>query len=425
MWNRKSLLQNAIADWQDRGFIDADTAAKLKADSESQTSNFSFQNILILLAVICLGFAAMTFVAANWEDMARLTRVGIVFAAMWVFWGASALFHLRGHSWFAQVFTLGACAMFGAGIMLISQIYHIQGAAKDATWLWAVGTLLAATLTRSIPALALSIMLLTIWSWLEPSMFSWRNPQIQYAFPAYMIVCGLLAHWMHSRFCAHLIVFATCAWAGPSAMALVDKETLTFPSLVIAGSFGLISLMLLSDRAYTWLRGFERAVIFYALGLIGMICFIWSYEVTSSAFNAFQNIPTLLIGIAAVLFTAGLALFGRLSSNPNTYDLIAAAAFTFLTFGCMVLGDGETLRFMALLLAASIWIIRMGWRIEYRPIAVLGFIAFGLMMLWIYFETIGTLLGTSVFYAIAGMLLLAGVFIIPRLTRTPTAEDTQ
>ena len=44
-------------------------------------------------------------------------------------------------------------------------------------------------------------------------------------------------------------------------------------------------------------------------------------------------------------------------------------------------------------------------------------------MCWVYFETIGTLLGTSVFYAVAGVLMLAGVFIVPRLTRTtPTGE---
>lgn len=421
MWNRKTILSNAINDWQTRGLLDEPTAQSLLLDADQNQRSFSFQNILILLAVICLGFAAMTFVAANWDEMARLTRVGVVFGAMWAFWGASAFFHWREQNWFAQVFTLGGCAMFGAGIMLISQIYHIQGSAKDATWLWAVGTLAAAALTRSIPALGLSVALLTVWTWLEPSMFSWRTPQVQYGFPAYMAVCAGLAYWMQSRFCAHLIVLATAAWAVPSAAALLDEKITVFPSVVLSISFGLLSIMLFSDRAKNWLRGFERATSFYLLGTLGAVLFFWSVMTPQSASESANTGFTTIagIGIATVIVTAALAVMARRMDHPNAYDLIVTTIVSALAFACILINDHTPLFFMTLLLAASIWVIRMGWRIEYRPITVLGFIAFGLMMLWIYFETIGTLLGTSAFYAVAGVLLLAGVFIVPRLTRTP------
>jgi uncharacterized membrane protein len=425
LWNRKTILTNAVSDWHTRGLLDETTAANLLADTDTQGSSFSFQNILILLAVICLGFAAMTFVAAKWDDMARLTRVAVVLGSMWVFWGASAFFQWRDQTWFAQVFTLGACAMFGAGIMLISQIYHIQGSAKDATWLWALGTILAATFTRSIPALALSIALFTTWSWLEPSMFSWRNPEFQYSFIAYMAVCAALAYWMHSRFCAHLVVLATALWAVPTGIALLDDGFAAFPSAVIGITFVLMSIMLFSDRNTNWLRGFERAVVFFAIGVLGVMCFFWSVEMSNgSKVNAVAT-PLFITAALAILGTAAFAFLVRARAHPNSYDIIVTAIFTALTFTCMALGNGEPLFFMALLLAASIWIIRMGWRIEYRPITVLGFISFGLMMLWIYFETIGTLLGTSVFYAVAGVLLLAGVFIIPRLTRTPVKGEVK
>ena len=425
LWNRKTILTNAVSDWHTRGLLDETTAANLLADTDTQGSSFSFQNILILLAVICLGFAAMTFVAANWDDMARLTRVAVVLGSMWVFWGASAFFQWRDQTWFAQVFTLGACAMFGAGIMLISQIYHIQGSAKDATWLWAMGTILAAAFTRSIPALALSIALLTTWSWLEPSMMSWRNPEFQYSLIAYMAICAALAYWMHSRFCAHLVVLATALWAVPTGIALLDDGFATFPSAVIGITFVLMSIMLFSDRNTNWLRGFERAVVFYAIGVLGVMCFFWSAHPTGPKEPELDLTVTIAIGIGLTLVLASLAFIAKRQNHLNSYDIIVTAIFTALTFACMALGNGEPLFFMALLLAATIWIIRMGWRIEYRPITVLGFISFGLMMLWIYFETIGTLLGTSVFYAVAGVLLLAGVFIIPRFTRTPVKGEVK
>ena len=83
IWTRKAVLADAITEWQSRGLITDSTAATLSADAQASGTRFAFRNILILLAVICLGFAAMTFVAANWEDMTRLTRVGLIFTALW------------------------------------------------------------------------------------------------------------------------------------------------------------------------------------------------------------------------------------------------------------------------------------------------------------------------------------------------------
>ena len=315
--------------------------------------------------------------------------------------------------------------MFGAGIMLISQIYHIQGSAKDATWLWPMSTILAAAFTRSIPALALSIALFTTWSWLEPSMLSWRSPEYQFSFAAYMAVCAALAYWMQSRFCAHLVVLATALWAVPTAMALLADGFATFPSALIGSTFLLISIMLFPDRNTNWFRGFECAVVFYAIGVFGVMCFFWSVQPTGLKEPELDVTVIVGIGTALTLLLVVLAFIAKRQNHLNSYDIIVSTVFTALTFICLTVADGEALPFMALLLAASIWVIRMGWRIEYRPITVLGFISFGLMMLWIYFEPIGTLLGTSVFYAVAGVLLLAGVFIVPRLTRTPVNGEVK
>lgn len=425
IWTRKAILADAITDWQSRGLITDSTAATLSADAQASGTRFAFRNILILLAVICLGFAAMTFVAANWENMTRLTRVGLIFAAMWGFWGGSVVLNLRNHSWFAQVFTLGACAMFGAGIMLISQIYHIQGSAKDATWLWAIGTMIAAALTRSIPALCLTIALLLIWLFIDPNLYN-RTPYIQLDFPFYMIACALLAYWMRSRFAAHLITLTTYIWAGCTAISLANDQSLTLLAITFAAAFILLSAALFSDRKQALLRGFEPALILYTTGYLSVVIFAWHvlvrYEwrmaeypdiVTSFSFPA-------LICIAACV---ALAVLAYRKSHPNTYDLVVTPLFAALTFGTILLAPDLPVATESLMLIGSIWLIRMGWRLENRPIAILGFATFGGAMLLIYFETVGTLLGTSMFYLVAGVLLLAGVFIVPRLTRMKGANQ--
>lgn len=422
---RKSILTAAVTDWQARDVVPADMAETLLQDIEANATQFAFRNILILLAVICLGFAAMTFVAANWDDMSRPARVGVIFAAMWGFWGTAAILHAKGSTWFAQVFSLGACAMFGAGIMLISQIYHIQGSSKDDTWLWAMGTLLAAGLTRSPPALALSMALFTTWTWLEPSMFTWREPDFAWSFPLYIAVAAGLAFWMRSRFNAHLITLALLGWAVPTALSLLEDRSATFAMAIIGLGFVVLSLSLLSDRKHGLLRGFERPLMFYVLAALGLILCVWFARDNITWANLVsvdlhtQAIPP---AIVACLLTLGLGAYAYRSAHPNTYDVIATAVFCVIAYVTMIAFGGALILQFAVLLAGSIWILRMGWRLDFRPLTVLGFIAFGAVMIWIYADTIGTLLGTSVFYGGIGILLLIGVFVLPRIAKIGASQ---
>ena len=57
---------------------------------------------------------------------------------------------------------LGA-SVYGAAIMLVAQMYHMQGEASGAVLLWAAGTVIAAIVLRSTPALILAIILFALW----------------------------------------------------------------------------------------------------------------------------------------------------------------------------------------------------------------------------------------------------------------------
>lgn len=46
-----------------------------------------------------------------------------------------------------------------------------------------------------------------------------------------------------------------------------------------------------------------------------------------------------------------------------------------------------------------------------------GFIAFGVEVLWLYFETLNTLLDTALFFALGGILLIVGAFVMERMRR--------
>ena len=55
----------------------------------------------------------------------------------------------------------------------------------------------------------------------------------------------------------------------------------------------------------------------------------------------------------------------------------------------------------------------------------LGFAAFGAEALFLYLETFGTLLDTAAFFAIGGILLIAGGFVWERLRRQATSAQEE
>ena len=73
-------------------------------------------------------------------------------------------------------------------------------------------------------------------------------------------------------------------------------------------------------------------------------------------------------------------------------------------------------------LALSIWTIRMGARQEISLVTRLGYLLFTGLMLIIYFQTTGTLLGTAGFYLTTGVILVLGSIVLPRLLRAISAS---
>lgn len=416
IWTTSDTLQDAINDWAGRGLIDPATASALSADIASQRRSFGFASILVLLAVICIGFGAITFVAANWEGMSRLARLGLLIGGIWGFWAAAIALRLRDQPWFAEVCVLGACSLFGASIMLLSQMYHIQGEPAGAVWLWAVGTLVAAALARSVPALCLAVMLWSLWPWLGG--MSTRDGDPHLMFLVWIGICTLLALWMRSRVAAHLIALSLCAWVLGNAFQMLAEERLGGFLLVLMAIFVLLSAVLWSDGAGRFLRGFEKPGLFYVLAGIGGLIFALHLFLRYEFREVFVSSGwPLWLSLLAPVASAALAARVWPSRHPNRYDLTVTAVVALVVWALSSFLGGALIVSEAVMLILSIWVIRMGWRLAYRPLTVLGFLGFGGVLLLIYFETIGTLLGTSVFYLVAGGTLLACVVAGPRLMR--------
>ena len=411
--SKAAVISEALEDWRDRGLLDPDTAARLRADLDRDSRRFSFNAFVITAGVICLCFAIMTFVAANWEEMSRLTRLILVILALWAAWGAALWTGLRRLHWWHQALMLLACGAFGAGIMLVSQIYHIQGNAADAVWLWALGTLLAAALTRGVMVLGLAIGLFALWHGMQIDTFS-RGTDLNLPYLGWWLAGSGLALWLRSRAAAHISVIALCFWL-LSALATVQSPVLA--ALILSGlALTAISGLLASLSGPRLLHGFEGAALAYAVLMLGFVTFyltlslteVWLRDATEADPRGWI-IPALLLIPPLVL-----ALMGQVRGWPLAYDLWVSVVAGVLILAVYLVLPLPILP-EALLLALFIWITRMGWRLDLRSLRVIGTGGFILALLMIYGVTVGTLIGTSGFYLGAGIILLGGAWVATRL----------
>ena len=272
-------LEGDARRWVEKGLVDEATAGRLLDESRSQTRGYSFTSIVVLLGVVCLCFAAMTFVAANWEEMPKLVRVGLIMTGLWAAYAMAVAARVKGHPAIADSFVVLGCGLFGAGIMLIGQMYHLQGRPVDAVLMWAAGSIAAAFLLRSAAALWLSIVLITLWFYLS-DLQTWelgvKTAEVNYAYLGLWGLCAGLALWLRSRLSAHLLAIGMIIWLFVTVAILSERhDTLSYVFALYGAFFVVIAAALASLDRGGLLYGFEPAVVAYTIICIGLMTAVW------------------------------------------------------------------------------------------------------------------------------------------------------
>ena len=170
MWaSYRKRLKHDLDRWYSNGWVSEVGRTAILADQAKSGREMGLASALGILASVLFGFAAISFVAAHWEDVPRLGRLGLLLAAIWLGYGIAGWLTARNQRSFADAAILFAVAMFGASIMLISQMYNIDGNPPDGVLMWWIGALFAGVVLRSNPALALAMVLVCVWSSMESS----------------------------------------------------------------------------------------------------------------------------------------------------------------------------------------------------------------------------------------------------------------
>jgi uncharacterized membrane protein len=293
--------------------------------------------------------------------MARLFRLALIFGGLFASYGIAGILFERRHPAFAHAAILAGVALFGAGIMLVAQMYHIDGHPPDAVLTWALGALVAGIVLRSNPALALAMLLMGLWSVWEMS----DSGSVHWAFLLGWAAVALAMLWRQWAPGLHLSAVVLSVW------------------IVYLG--------------YFLFEGHGHGVV-VGIGLVVAAAGL-SAPVVSEQWSAWAS-PAVAYGMTIAF--AGLFALQFIESVTLDHLILLAILALALVLG----GIGYGLRSGS---AVMLW---------------LGYAGFSIEVLGLYFKTVGTLLGSSLFFLSAGAIVIALAAIAYRLHARAGLEAT-
>jgi len=411
-------LRQEVAQWRAEGLIDGALAQRIlsryPASAERNWSRIVFSSI----GAVLVGLGVILFFGYNWQALPKFAKLALVV-------GALALAHASG-LWAARrpepsrgliegLHVLGTM-LFGAGIWLVAQIYHIDEHYPNAFLVWSVAALAMAWAMPSIVQAMLALFLVAFWAGVEA--FDFRMPV--HGAPL-IVVLGVLplAWWRRSPalvFTGLAVLFVVTAFA----VAGIHAKSVV-PLLFLAAAAALVAGHAAAGTAFP-----DAGRPLRAVGLLVVVGCSYLLGFKDLA-GLLRNVDFSKPGIAVYFVAAGAALAGAIAllARPRAepwdryglwqLGLLAVGAVTvvaslFLPFARSA-NWITVVVFNALALGYAALLILEGSE-HLRPKLVgLGCLLFAMVAIGRYADLFTSLLARSaVFVAIGIVLFLVGNF---------------
>ncbi len=441
-----SILSKEMPEWVAKGWVNSgNDKAILEYVAARHKGTPWLTYAFSILGVLLLGSGIITYFAANWGDIPKLLKLVILFGSMWLAYGAAWQALRDQHApMLGQALLLFGAILFGANIMLIAQIYHIDSHFPNGILLWSLGALVGAYLVRSQPMLVIAIVLAGLWTTLELQSF-WYRHGIHWSFLILWLAFLPLIYRHRFRPALHVAMIALLIWsvysygsyglfwATRTKLYMVQVYFLIYLALFILGM-----LFVTYERLAIFARIVQRYSLFavlvcaYALTspYIQSRRWLYSHAGTNSRLPADSGF--LSVTFAALILVVALALWHRArtgkGNQPNylKWGQVLIAAIVVLILINLFLGGVSgsliAILFNLLLFAGLLWLIYAGMHSDDRFLVNMGFVFFGFTLLSRYFDTFWTLLNRSYFFMIGGLILIAGGYFLERKRRQLTHE---
>ena len=370
--------------------------------------------VLVALGYLFIGLAIITLLSANWEDIPRAVRM----LGLLILTAGTNLFALKQYqngkeSMSIGLFFLGAL-FYGASIMLIAQIYHIDEHYPNGIFWWAMGILPLALLLQS----SLLMMLMTALS------YTWFLVEVDLnyypiLFPVFLFALG----WHVFRFKQSYILFLALMvgigfWIEYSLVWYLsdfyryrfDESHFIYAVGIVISFYGFSKWLLSRQDQVLADYGIilNLWVLRFAIICLLFFSFEWLWE---GLIDESWEQPALTLGIAAIFCAIAFVL--AFLGNKQIYSTLGFI-ITYLLSTTMVIwveNDFYAIYFQIatnmVLVIMGVWLIIRGIRDGLTHYFFLGVSTILLTGLLRYIDLVGDYIGAAILFIIFAVILLS------------------
>jgi uncharacterized membrane protein len=420
----RKRLEADLPKWLDAGWVNTDGAAAILAtvaadDAVPRRTTFGLSAILGTLGALLVGLAVLAWVGAQWEEVPRLVRFGLIVAAMFIAYAVAFQFDRKQLRVFAEAGVLAGGLIYAGAIALVGQAYHLSGDFAGAVMLFEAGILGAALFTGSPTMNVLGLLGAGYWTWLATV-----DAHVQPHWPSLVaILIGVVVATVQRTHYGRIVaVIAAMYWVAVTIFGFGGTNDWSFAggiAVYVAASFAIWSLgaALTSIGGSTRVGALGAAVLWP--GLFAILVTVGLLQLAEKPLHAGEasEVAALVATGAAILFAA-FAYGRRLLTllDLGAVVVLSLAAIAFVHF----LPEPDLARKVAggaIVVLATLWAVTLG-QSGHHPIGKsIGLVAFGLEVIYLYIFTIGTLLDTALAFLVGGVLFIALAYVLFRIDR--------
>ncbi|WP_426612723.1 DUF2157 domain-containing protein [Bradyrhizobium sp. McL0616] len=403
----RQRLEADLAQWEADGVIAPAAAAGIRSALPPLPPGINIAVVVAIVGGLLIAAAFLAFVAAHWTEIARLLRFAILIAGIVVAGGLGAWFASTGRPVLADLCASIGAIIFGAGIALVGQMYHLSDDFAGGMLLWSMGALAAALLTGSRGALAVGLVAACIWT----GMRSYDAPNaLHLPFVAVWLVAAGLAYVWNSRAAAHLVAIAALPWWIATALRF-DFDGAQ-PSFMLADGAALLFGAGLAIAAAPSPRALRLGAVLsiygaFSLAIVASLEVITVDDILRFRTGAGPAQPpwAILCGVAGVILALASA-----GITKRAGEVLAACAIGLVLLAAPIwpaTAAGEPWFAYGALLCAMLCLVVSGVLDDVRPRIVAGWLGIAGVIAGITWAVKGSLLRRSAFLAAAGIVTVA------------------
>jgi uncharacterized membrane-anchored protein/uncharacterized membrane protein len=450
--SQRTWLMAAMAEWQTEGLLSSEQADRILARYETdeelshrQRSRIVF--VLLGMAAFLFWLAVFLVIGFNWEAMSRVAKLAVVLIAVAATHALGLFLRAQDRApKLAELVSFLGCLLYGAGIWLVAQAFHIEAHYPDGVWWWAVGVLPFALCLDSLLCHLLFAVLLALWAGLEVFGFlhlspwllfgSWRWSVAAETLPLLALPGLIWAHRKGSPVRVGLYVALLAWWVILQFVASGAESPIVF----WIGSAGTVLLIL----AEAFPRGHAMAVPYRVWGVLlsaGTLILLsslvfWEYEnqrradwnddsARSVAMAAFTEVVAILMPLVISVVVVLVTKRGEGSAEDRWREIVRRQGFpvglglclALLAFWSLAVVDTSAATLVPRIVAnlamlgLAIYLVRVGVREDrVRPFGA-GIVY---ILIWAFvryidlFSDAGGMLGAAALFGLCG----AGLVVV-------------